>query len=118
MIVRHQKRTNLMCIYNLITMVREQVSGIEPSICAGQHDAVAYSCGVLTERTKAHAEMYANLGVHWFVEEGERSLADATVSAGRRIGTWRLVFSGGQMKLVWADHAPEGPSQKSSPEAA
>ena len=95
-----------MCIYNLITMVREQVSGIEPIICADQQDAVAYSCGVLTERTKAHAEMYANLGVHWFVEEGERSLADATVSAGRRIGNWRLGFFGGPKKIFFLKPTP------------
>lgn len=93
-----------MTIFNLITMLGEQVSGIEPIICGDQQDAVAYSCGVLTERTKAHAEMYANLNVHWSLEEGERSLGDATVPAGRKVGTWRLVFSGGQPKLVWADY--------------
>lgn len=89
--------------YNLITMLGDQVSGLEPIVSADQQDAVAYSCGVLTERTKSHAEMYANLGVHWVIEEGNRALADATVPAGRRVGGWRLVFSGGQPKLMWAD---------------
>ena len=93
-----------MLTFNLITMLGDQISGIEPIICGDQQDAVAYSCGVLTERTKAHAEMYANLSVHWLMEEGERSLGDATVPAGRRVGTWRLVFSGGQPKLAWADY--------------
>ncbi|WEK39589.1 MAG: hypothetical protein P0Y50_13785 [Candidatus Brevundimonas colombiensis] len=93
-----------MTIFNLITMLGERVSGIEPIICGDQQDAVAYSCGALTERTKAHAEMYANLNVHWSLEEGERSLGDATVPAGRKVGTWQLVFSGGQPKLVWADY--------------
>lgn len=93
-----------MLTFNLITMLGEQVSGFEPIICGDQQDAVAYSCGVLTERTKAHAEMYVNLSVHWSLEEAERSLGDATVSAGRKVGTWRLVFSGGQAKLAWADY--------------
>ncbi|WP_338577679.1 hypothetical protein V8J38_01910 [Brevundimonas olei] len=92
--------------YNLITLLRDQVSGIEPIICNDQQDAVAFSCGVLTERTKAHGEMYANLGVRWMVEEGERFLGDATVPAGRKVGTWKLAFSGGQPKLTWADHIP------------
>ncbi len=95
-----------MTIFNLITMLGDQVSGIEPIICGDQQDAVAYSCGALTERTKVHAEMYANLGVHWSLEEGERSLGDATVPAGRRVGTWRLVFSGGNARLMWADAVP------------
>jgi len=85
-------------------MLGDQVSGIEPIICNDQQDAVAFSCGVLTERTKAHAEMYANLGVGWTVEEGERFLGDAMVPAGRKVGTWKLVVSGGQSKLTWADH--------------
>jgi hypothetical protein len=51
-----------MTTYNLITMLGDQVSGIEPIICADQQDAVAYSCGVLTERTRAHAEFYATSG--------------------------------------------------------
>ncbi|PZT98597.1 MAG: hypothetical protein DI624_07255 [Brevundimonas sp.] len=93
-----------MTTYNLITMLGDQVSGIEPIVCDVQQDAVAYSCGVLTERTRVHAEMYANLGVHWTIDEGERSLGDATVPADRRVGTWRLAFAGGQPRLVWADH--------------
>lgn len=95
-----------MTTYNLITMLGDHVFGIEPVICNDQQNAVAFSCGVLTERTKAHAEMYANLGVRWMVEEGERFLGDATVPAGRKVGTWRLVFCGGQPKLTWADHIP------------
>lgn len=93
-----------MTTYNLITMLGDQISGIEPIICDVQRDAVAYSCGVLTERTKAHAEMYANVGVHWEVEQGERLLGDATIPAGRKVGTWKLVLSGGRLKLAWADH--------------
>ena len=95
-----------MTTYNLITLLGDQVSGIEPIICTDQQDAVAFSCGVLTERTKVHGEMYANLGVRWMVEEGERFLGDATVPAGRKVGTWKLVFSGGQPKLTWANHIP------------
>ena len=95
-----------MTTYNLITMHGDQVSAIEPIICDVQQDAVAFSCGVLTERTKAHAEMYANLGVHWMIEEGERFLGDATVPAGRRVGIWRLAFAQGQPRLVWGDHKP------------
>ena len=92
-----------MTTYNLITMHGDQVSGIEPIICEAQQDAVAYSCGVLTERTRVHAEMYANLGVYWSLEEGQRHLGNATVPAGRRVGEWRLVLSGGQTKLAWSD---------------
>ncbi|MET3780153.1 hypothetical protein ABIC32_000783 [Brevundimonas sp. 1080] len=95
-----------MTTYNLITMLGDQVSGIEPIVCDVQQDAVAYSCGVLTERTKAHAEMYANLSVHWLVEEGERFLGDATIPAGRAVGIWKLVLSGGRLKLAWADGLP------------
>lgn len=90
--------------FNLVTLLRDQVSGIEPIICTDQQDAVAFSCGVLTERTKAHGKMYANLGVRWMVEEGERLLGDATVPAGRKVGNWKLIFCGGQPKLTWADH--------------
>lgn len=92
-----------MTTYNLITMHGDQVSGIEPIICDMQQDAVAFSCGVLTERTRAHAEMYPNLSVHWLVEEGERHLGDATIPAGRKVGTWKLVFSSGRQKLAWTD---------------
>lgn len=99
-----------MTTYNLITMLGEQVSGIEPIVCEDQQDAVAYSCGVLTERTKIHAEMYANLGVHWMIEEGERFLGDATVPAGRNVGAWRLVFSEGRPRLMWADAVRSGGS--------
>lgn len=92
-----------MTTFNLITMLGDQVSGIEPIICDVQQDAVAFSCGVLTERTKVHAEMYANLGIRWTVEEGERFLGEATIPAGRTVGTWKLVLSDGRLKLTWAD---------------
>lgn len=92
-----------MITYNLITMLGDQISGIEPIICEVQQDAVVYSYGTLTERTRVHAEMYANLGVYWYLEEGQRHLGNATVPAGRRVGEWRLVLSGGHAKLAWSD---------------
>lgn len=87
--------------FNLVTLLGDQVSGLEPIVCADQREAVAYSCGVLTERTKSHGAMFANQGVRWVVEEGERSLSDPTLPADRVVGTWAVVIADGQLKLDW-----------------
>lgn len=87
--------------FNLVTLLGDQVSGLEPIVCADQREAVAYSCGVLTERTKSHGEMFANQGVRWVVEEGERSLSNPTRPGGPVVGAWTVVFAEGQLKLDW-----------------
>ena len=87
--------------FNLVTLLHDQVSGIEPIVCVDQREAVAYSCGVLTERTKSHGEMFANLGVRWLVEEGERSLNNLERAAGPVVGIWGLVRAGAHFRLDW-----------------
>lgn len=87
--------------FNLVTLLADQVSGIEPIICVDQREAVAYSCGVLTERTKSHGEMFANLGVRWVVVEGERSLSDLTLVAGPVVGAWTVMIDGERPRLDW-----------------
>ena len=88
--------------FNLVTLLGDQVSGLEPIVCADRREAVAYSCGVLTERTKSHGEMFASLGVRWVVEEGERSLSDPELAAGLVVGTWTTVVLGERPRLDWA----------------
>lgn len=87
--------------FNLVTLLHDQVSGIEPIVCVDQREAVAYSCGVLTERTKSQGEMFANLGVCWVVEEGERSLSDLTLVAGPVVGAWTVMIDGERPRLDW-----------------
>ena len=87
--------------FNLVTMLGDQVSGLEPIVCGCPQEAIAYSCGILTERTKGHADMYANLAVRWMVEEGTRSPDDPATPLGRTLGTWSVEMSGGRSKLVW-----------------
>lgn len=81
--------------FNLVTLLGDQVSGLEPIVCADQREAIAYSCGVLTERTKSHGEMFAGQGVRWIVEEGERSLRAPSLVAGPLVGTWKVMIDGG-----------------------
>jgi hypothetical protein len=92
-----------MTTYNLITMLGDQISGIEPVVAEDSSDAVAFACGVLTERTKGHLEMFAGLGVRWIVDEGQRDLGAVAIARGPTIGQFSVVQRGKKLKLLWEE---------------
>ncbi len=87
--------------FNLITMLGDQISGIEPMVAGDRDDAVAFASGLLTERTRGHLEMFAQLRVRWIVDEGQRDLGTIALARGPEVGHFSVVRREHVLKLLW-----------------
>lgn len=87
--------------YCLITMREDQIAGLQPIRGGKVEDVINFTFGVLTERTKSDATMFAALGVEWIVEEGLRNLEDLDKPAGSEVGRWKMVGSRADPDLKW-----------------
>lgn len=94
-----------MTIYNLLTFMNDQPTGVESFTADDDQDAVAYASGVLAERTKGCLDMFETLKVRWALDTGERKLGDVTTASGPQIGSWSSVARGKGLELVWRRRA-------------
>lgn len=87
--------------FNLITLMADQITGIESFKADDRDRAVAYASGKLEERAGAYLEMFSNLKVRWVLDVGERKLGEITMATGPEIGSWSPVRRGKELELVW-----------------
>ena len=90
-----------MTTYCLITVRDNELAGFQPIIGTEEQDAIMFTFGVLSERTRADPKMFAALGVEWILEMGLRDLKDLNASAGPEVGRWKLVGNTEDPDLKW-----------------
>lgn len=92
-----------MTTYCLITKRGDELAGFQPIVGSNVQDAIMFTFGVLTERTRNDATMFAAIGVEWVLEEGLRNLEDVGTPAGPEIGRWKLIDGENGPDLKWID---------------
>ena len=80
-----------MTTYCLITKRGDELAGFQPVRGSKVEDVIHFTFGVLSERTKHDAMMFAALGIEWVVECGLRDLEDLNTPAGPEVGRWKMV---------------------------
>ena len=90
-----------MTTYCLITVRGGELAGFQPIVGSREQDAVIFSFGMLTERTRNHTRTLASVGVEWVLEEGVREMEALDKPAGRQIGRWKLVGGRVDADLRW-----------------
>lgn len=73
----------------------------EPLIVQGTGDVIAYTQGMLYERTRYEATFLAKMGIRYVLDHGHRALESLTIGTESHIGIWHLVERSGCTVLLW-----------------
>ena len=87
--------------YNLLALIDDRMSAIEPIVSDTEDRAIAFASGLLQERTKGHHPMFAKLKVRWGLDTGDRDTGEVTLATGPVVGGFDIVSFGGAVKMVW-----------------
>lgn len=87
--------------FALVTWSGDRLVGYEPLTSDSLDGAISFAHGLLSERTRGHAQWLVKMGVHYVLDHGHHDPEMLIMGPRTPVGTWHLTDVDGAARLRW-----------------